>query len=50
MVVVLLLNTEQRLIFSTLNHAVNADNGSLFFINGPNNIRKTFLQNTVFAH
>jgi len=44
-----LLNTEQRLIFSTLNHAVDADEGGLFFIDGPGGTGKTFLQNTVLA-
>jgi len=35
-----LFNTKQRLIFSTFNYA---NNGSLFFINGPSGIKKIFL-------
>lgn len=37
------------MIFSTLNHAVDADEGGLFFIDGPGGTGKTFLQNTVLA-
>ena len=44
-----LLNTEQCLIFSTLNHIVDTNKGGLFFINGPSGTKKTFLQNTVFT-
>jgi hypothetical protein len=43
MAAVPLLNTEQRLIFSTLNYAIDTNNGGLFFINGPGGTRKIFL-------
>ena len=44
-----LLNTEQHLIFSMLNHTVDTNKSGLFFIDSPGGTGKIFLQNTVFA-
>jgi hypothetical protein len=44
-----LFNTEQRLIYTTLNSAVDIGEGGIFFVDGPGGTGKTFLQNAVLA-
>jgi PIF1-like helicase/Helicase len=43
------MNTEQRLIHTTLCSAVDAGGGGLFFVDGPGGTGKTFVQNITLA-